>query len=214
MKRNAVIIIVVLLSVNVLTLVSYYKYKQRSVANITYLATGNVTEKDELYTHKINFKANILNSNLKLNEKAIIRDSLNQFSLLRDIFSNKQERILVCRFLETNCASCIKYSIEMLCAWVETVKLDNVLFLGTYRNNRIFNKEKKLYKIEGFDVFNVSGLNIPAEEENYPYYFILDSSLNISDLFFPDKATPDITKRYFDLIRERYFLNYECKEKG
>ncbi len=215
MKKNIIIIIVVLLVVNVFTLISYYKYRQQSIASIKYLANESVTEKDELYTHKVNFRAAILNSNIKLNEEIMVRDSLNSHIFLHDVFMNTRQPIVVCRFSETNCASCIKFSINMLREWIKTVKVGNVLFLATYRNNKILNKEKQLYNIRDFNVFNISDFYIPAEEEGYPYYFVLDSTLNISNLFFPDKATPEVTKKYLDLIQERHFLDLDAeKEKG
>lgn len=183
------------------------------MASIKYLANENITEKDELYTHKINFRTAILNSNIKLDEKIMVRDSLNRHILLYDTFVNTRKPIIVCRFSETNCASCIKFSINMLCEWKKKVNVGDVLFLATYRNNRILNKEKKLYKIQDLNVFNISDFYIPAEEEGYPYYFVLDSTLNISNLFFPDKATPKITEKYLTLIQERYFSNFNTEKE-
>ncbi len=54
-------------------------------------------------------------------------------------------------------------------------------------------------------VFNVQNLNIPAEKYNYPYYFILDKSLEIYNIFMPDKSMPEITISYLKSITKTYF---------
>jgi hypothetical protein len=80
-----------------------------------------------------------------------------------------------------------------------------MLYLGTYRNNRIFNSVKPLYHIQNQHVYNIQSLNIPAEELGYPYYFMLNEDLTISDVFIPDKAFPSITSDYLRMIKKRYF---------
>ena len=209
MNKNFIFVMfLMLIVINVLTLNSFYKYKKQCITRIETCEGVKFTWANELRTYKHNFTAGILNSGISLNKKIEIRDCDNNNIALKDIFLKcGQKYLIVCRFSETNCESCINFSTKILHQWIDTTSISNVSFWGTYKNNRIYNQLKPMYGIEKFNSFNVSEFNIPAEENGYPYYFVLDSALNISNLFFPDKTAPEITKRYLEAIQKRYFEN-------
>lgn len=85
------------------------------------------------------------------------------------------------------------------------IEKENLLFLGSYENNRIFNREKKLYGIDTFKTYNALSLNIPLEELGFPYFFVLNENLTIFHIVIPDKNTPALTQKYLEIINERYF---------
>jgi hypothetical protein len=199
-KKLLIFIILSLLAVNVYTLINFHQFKKQNII----VSHQNTSESDELYSYKINFEANIRNSNIKLNEIAV-KDSLSNVLPLKDVLKNGQEQILVCRFSELHCESCVNFSIQLFRQWSDSIGTDNMLFLGTYRNNKIFNRTKPLYDIHNLNVYNIPKLNIPVEEFGYPYYFVLNTDLTISNVFIPDKATPNITNNYLKIINERYF---------
>ena len=90
-----------------------------------------------------------------------------------------------------------------------TLGKENILFLGAHRNNRIFNKQKPHHGIQDMNVYNTGVLSLPAEEMGFPYYFVLDSTLRVTDVFVPDKAVPELTDRYLKMIHKRYFDKQE-----
>jgi hypothetical protein len=201
MKENRFLIFIIfsLLAINVYTIIRFYRFKKQ---NIT--ASPVVSEHDELHSYTINFATNLRNSNFRL-EEVRAKDSSGTVFSLKDLINNNQEQILVCRFSELHCESCVNFSIQLFRHWVDSIGKNNVLLLGSYRNNKIFNRTKPLYSIHNLNVYNIQPLNIPAEELGYPYYFVLHSDLTISDAFVPDKATPIIANNYLKLINERYF---------
>ena len=75
------------------------------------------------------------------------------------------------------------------------------------RNNRIFKREIPLYGIRDMDVYNTNTFNIPVEELGFPYYFILNSNLQISNVFIPDKATPSITNIFLKSVNKKFVEN-------
>ena len=160
-------------------------------------------ESDELQTLKLNLAMNILNSDLQM-ENIMIKDSLSNTVPVSDVFDESQKYLFVCRFSKLHCESCVNYSIQVLKNWVESIGVENVLFLGDYRNNKIFNKEKPLYGIQDMKTYNAPAFDIPAEELGYPYYFVLDRNLQIINLFIPDKATPNITNEYLKMIKTKF----------
>ncbi|MDR0559060.1 MAG: hypothetical protein LBG92_02755 [Prevotellaceae bacterium] len=158
---------------------------------------------DELHLYKTNFWTNVHNCHIKL-ENVTAKDSSGNIIALNNLMSDR-EQLLVCRFSELNCESCVNASIRSVQRWVDSVGKENILFFGTYRSNKIFNKTKPQYNIQELNVYNISPLNIPAEELGYPYYFVLNSDLTVSNLFVPDKSIPAITDSYLKAIHERYF---------
>jgi len=198
-KKWFIFIILALLTINIYTLIVIYRFKQHNVSE-----NMKISEIDELHTLQLNFETNIENNNIKL-EDVSLKDSLGNLLSLNDIWKDGQKQIIVCRFSESYCESCVDFSIKMVLHWVESIGKENILFLGTYRNNRIFNKTKPMYNIHNLTVYNTVALNLPAEELGYPYYFILNSDMTISDLFVPDKVTPTITNNYLRMINKRYF---------
>jgi hypothetical protein len=199
-KKNWAIIIIALLGINIYTLVSFYNYKKQSVLT----ANSLLHNPDELNAFKVNFSTAIENGGMWLKDIAV-KDSLNNIISLQDFFKNGQHHILVCRFSETNCESCVNYSILTLLQQIDAMGKENVLFLGSYRNNRIFNKQKILYGIDKLNVANAATLNLQAENIGYPYYFTLDSTLQVSNVFVPDKGVSYLANRYLKLIQNRYF---------
>jgi hypothetical protein len=200
-KSFLILVIVSLLAINAFILIRFYRFRQLHVEYITQYR--NISEKDELHSYKVNFTTNILNSNLQL-DSVMVKDSLNEIFPLEELFKGEKRQMLVCRFSTMHCESCVEFSIQMLRRQIKFIGIENVLFLGNYPNNRVFNKTKPLYGIHNLNVYNAAEFNIPAEELGYPYYFVLDSSLHISNVFVPDKATPNITDKYLESIRKTF----------
>ena len=199
-KIFLILIIISLLAINAFTLVRFYQLKQQKSEGEE---IKHNKESDELNSYMVNFSTNILNSNFQLNN-ILVRDSLNNTIPLKTAFNYGQKQILVCRFSKMHCESCVNFAIQNFRNWVDSIGIKNVLFLGNYHSNKIFNREKPLYGIQGMNVYNAFELKIPAEELGYPYYFILDRNLRISNVFVPDKAAPEITNRYLKNIQSKF----------
>ena len=199
-KKLLIFVILSLLAINAYTLIGFYRLK------IGNSMRQNISKNDELNTYKVNFSTNIQNSHIKMAE-VVVKDSSNNVFPLKDILDNGRERMLVCRFSELHCESCVESSIQLFRQWTDSVGKDNTLFLGTYRNNRIFNRTKPVYGINDLNTYNILELNIPVEKYGSPYYFVLNNNLTISDVFVPSKSTPYITNNYLQMIYKRYFMD-------
>jgi hypothetical protein len=55
------------------------------------------------------------------------------------------------------------------------------------------------------NVYNIPQLNLPIEEADVPYYFLLDHTLRVSNVFVPEKSASELTNTYFDIIINQYF---------
>jgi hypothetical protein len=210
MKRTSVFIIVALAVINCFILIRFNQFRQQCTQKIAGFLNQNIEEADELHSHRINFTADIENSNIKL-QRINMKDSLNEIIPLQNIFNDTQKYKVVCRFSEMNCESCVNFSIQALCRQIDSIGKENVLFLGAYRNNKIFNKEKALYGLNNLHTYNISILDLPAEQIGYPYYFIISNELKVFNLFIPDKAVPQLSTQYLALIKQRYFTERQIE---
>ncbi|MDR0680580.1 MAG: hypothetical protein LBG15_01835, partial [Dysgonamonadaceae bacterium] len=121
------------------------------------------------------------------------------------LFGKNENRKLVCRFSELYCESCVNYAILKIKNRTDSLGKNNILFLGMYENNTSLKILKPQYNIQDMNVYNTGALSLPAEEMGFPYYFVLDSALRVTDVFVPNKIVPELTDRYLKMIRERYF---------
>lgn len=174
----------------------HYCTKNEAVSN------SMISRFDELNSYRTSFITNLENTNLKL-KNITVKDSLNKKIDLIDCLKKNKKTVLLCRFSETHCESCVNYAIQSLLQHANIIETDNIIFLGNYKNNRLFNKQKTLYGIDAMDVYNVSSLDIPAEEIGYPYYLICDDALKIINITVPDKNAPKANELFFKLIVEK-----------
>ena len=189
-----------LLCLNILLLIQFAHYKNKQIIYMDILQH----EIKESMPFKDNFVINIENNGCKI-ENIQCKDRDNEYIPIKSLFHNGKERFFVCRFSEMDCESCIDFAIQQTRKSSISIGKDNVLYIGSYRNNKIFNKLKDLYEIEYFKVLNVNGLNVPIESIGKPYYFVLDSSLHILDPFVPNKNSQETSQKYLDAISKKYF---------
>ena len=99
----------------------------------------------------------------------------------------------------------VVYSIVKMINYSDSIKNDNIIFLGHYENNKNLNMIKKQIGIKDIATYNCSYMSTPMEELSSPYYFIVDSTLIMSDIFVPDKSFPSLTNHYLNMIKRKYF---------
>ncbi|GHV27867.1 hypothetical protein FACS1894176_10120 [Bacteroidia bacterium] len=201
------IVIVVLLFFNGTLLYKNYLAKQSRKEILTQLDVyKNSIEKQSplTYSYKGSFKTSLLNDGLYLADE-IFTDSLRQKIKFSQLFTKDRDKILVLKFSELNCIECVMYAIVKLRKIAETIGVDNIVFIGSYQDNRNLHIQKKHLGLQGMNVYNIPQLNLPIEESVVPYYFLLDKTLKVSNVFVPEKSTPELTNIYLDLVIDRYF---------
>ena len=134
----------------------------------------------------------------------MVKDTLNNPIPLKSIFAKGQNQLLVCRFSQQHCESCVDATIQILQNQANQIGVKNIVYLGNHRNNRLFKETIPLYGIEGMRVYNTQGFNIPVEQADYPYFFILDNSLQVSGIFMPNKGVPAVTVKYLEAVKKRF----------
>ena len=109
--------------------------------------------------------------------------------------------LIVFRFSKLNCTDCIVESINIIKSFLSNKRI-KYIFISDYNNKRELGNFKRLNNIHE-DVHNCNILI--NEEPSLPYFFILDSNLKVSDIFFPNDDFPELTNLYLKEIEQKYF---------
>ena len=206
MKEKTIftLIIFALIAINGYTLIRFKKLKQQKLISEVKNHLQEIRNNGD-NSYKLNFITNIMNSNLYLSD-VMVKDVNNTIIPLLDTFERGQKQLLICRFSQSHCESCVDFSIQFLKERIDIIGRNNLIFLGNHRNNFIFFKTVTMYDIHDLRVYNCPTINIQAEELGFPYYFVLNSDLQISNVFVPDKSEPHIANEYLENIGKRFLL--------
>lgn len=139
----------------------------------------------------------------KIEDFIISSNGESQKKKLSDYFSGNNQ--LVLRYNKDNCSSCIDHSLEALLEYKDAIGIDNILIIATVKNNRKLKAFIDKFENLNIQIINTdSEINLPIEEYNIPYFFMMNKDLKIKMLFVPIKELPDNTARYLDIISERF----------
>ena len=106
------------------------------------------------------------------------------------------------RISNTHCPACLYDLCPSVARFLKFVGKENVIYLSDYDNARTLALLKSNYKID-HEVYSVKKIDLSLEESNVPYLFLLDENLKIELIFAPIKELPELTDRYFQIIKSR-----------
>ena len=140
---------------------------------------------DQLSTYQSNLETAISNRNLQL-ENQMVKDTLNNRIPLKSIFAKGQRQLLVCRFSQQHCESCVDATIQILQKQVNQIGVKNIVYLGNHRflwgNDDIFLSFEMLFGTgrpcrgyqKQFVKLNISFFHhfedFPSYQTGCPYY--------------------------------------------
>lgn len=111
----------------------------------------------------------------------------------------KDRYTLVLRYSYLSCSPCVDYAVTALKDFKEQHPDINVLLLSTYRQKKDLRDFKRVNKVF-FHVYHVDSLNLAMDEENIPYFFMLDKDMRMFNFFMPHQEIPELTAEYFRKI--------------
>ena len=201
MKKSCLflLIISVLSSLNIYLYFNFKSFKDKTSAYLE--ATKNDNEKTLIL--QTNIEASIQNVGRSL-KNTILKDSCNKNQQLSHI-QIKNQYLLICYFSESDCESCINYSIQTLLPWCKSTGYENILFIGQYRHNKLFYEQLPLYNLKPTMAYNSYGLNLPLKDLGYPFYLIVDDSYNVVEVYIPNKGNPNTDQYFLQLLTTRFF---------
>lgn len=195
-------ILSILLGLSLLFTYIGYKYHIRSQTRLMNKAKGAYLAIENSYIETLRY------SKFSFTDSIQLSPDISQVQQIKELIStNRHHKVLVCRFFEYNCESCIESMLDRLRIYSDLIGSDNILVIVGYKNTRVFKVQSSLYHIDNLTLFNTGVSNFPSDIACNPYLFILDKDLQAYNLFFPNKQYPLLTDFYLQTIRGLYFLD-------
>ena len=112
---------------------------------------------------------------------------------------------MVFYFSETNCWDCIEAALNQIKNIPDSIKLNNYLILCNYSNVRYFQAFIKDIDLKVPIYNNEEKLNIPLENMDVPFFFIINSDLHCKQVFIPIKEIENYTANYLQAMNKKYW---------
>jgi hypothetical protein len=191
MKKNSLEIIL-LLSILVVSLVIlgtlFIEKKEKQ------LSTNESNSESEKLELNLYIKQNIYES--VINNNTMIDLSGQPWKSKENIPSDKP--ILVFRYSALSCNVCIEFGYNKLKEYFTDYKDNNHLLV-------IVSDYPAQYKVDlNFIHLNKGKLNLPVEDSNQPFYFVLVDN-RVQNIFIPEKNYAEYTDVYLRMVKSKYF---------
>ena len=114
--------------------------------------------------------------------------------------------VLVLRYSELNCQSCVD---DLLTEIKEAgfFNATNTLLLAYYREPAYLYQFKRMNRLE-LPVFSTQHTGLPPDTLNLPYFFLMNSKLQISNVFIPEEGDTEAITAYLAFARKRLGFIY------
>lgn len=122
---------------------------------------------------------------------------------ISDLIKDKKV-LLFFRFKENDCDACIQKGLELLKKTKNQLHNQRIIILSGYKNVSQFYAYAKSENIL-LEIYNVDVLPIPIDNQNNPYFFILNERLEMKNIFIPMKEDMKLTADYLDCIKDKYW---------
>lgn len=109
--------------------------------------------------------------------------------------------VLVLRYSELNCQSCV----DDLLTEIKEVGIfneSNTLLLAYYREPVYLYQFKRMNRLE-LPVFSIQHTGLPPDTLNLPYFFLINSRLQISNVFIPEEGDTESIAAYLAFAGKR-----------
>lgn len=124
-----------------------------------------------------------------------------------DLFNDTGDSVLmICRTSLMHCEKCVDYAIEKALELIRNKECNiKMVLFGCYENvNSLKILQQSHPMLDLFDIYLTPSVIMPIDEHGYPYYFTLNKSLIVQDVFVPDSKEPVKTDIYWKCISGKW----------
>lgn len=198
MKNNIIILIsfVILLTTNLFILKKNNKY----VKLLQY--KDSIILNQDFKQQQLDYIESNLFSTIK-NQNIDIKTKIKTYHI--DTLLNKQQHVVVYRYHDTDCESCIHFGMLKLKRLSEYIGNEKIIIFIKTSSKKTLLLSRNVYNIN-FPMFIIDSLPVHLDQFNIPYLFVLDQNMQINNLFIPDKTIPKYTDKYLNEIQHKYFI--------
>lgn len=195
------IIVVILLGTD-LILVSRLRNSRQEI-----LIRDSIINDQGVSSHKLDYVgSNLMRSyqfsGMKLENMKIIDTAGNAVTVKEMV---RKAPVLVLRYHEGNCQECVVFGLSKMNSFSKGKKIQSVV-LPRYNEMYPFKMSNQKLNSHSLPFYNCQE-DFLLDNQNTPYFFILDTDLNVNAIFIPDKVYPKVTDQYLETIYDRFFTN-------
>ncbi|MDD2529531.1 MAG: hypothetical protein PHT26_15960 [Lentimicrobiaceae bacterium] len=134
----------------------------------------------------------------KLNPQLEVFNEIGDTLAINNIISKP---VLVLRYSELNCQSCVD---DMLTEIKEDAIFNatNTLLLAYYSEPAYLYQFKRMNRLE-LPVFSIQHTGLPPDTLNIPYFFLINSNLQINNVYIPEEGDTDAINTYLAFAAKR-----------
>jgi hypothetical protein len=204
MKKAYLGILLLLTSCLVYSLITNTNNQKETNKIIESISKSLDVEKKLAQTRDYYLNLELKYNNIKIDETLKLVDEKGRTFTIKEMLTRKK---IVFRYSELQCNVCVENQITSLKKYKDKIGVDNILILADYTNFRNLILFKRLNALD-IAVYSLSKkMNIELEEENFPYFFIVDNSLVAKDYFIPIKEIKNYTDNYLNTMYIKHFRN-------
>lgn len=135
--------------------------------------------------------------NIKLEKEFLLSDKNNRTVTLNEVLGNKTKYFYY--FNEYNCMSCVESYLPFLKKAADKIGSDNIVILGSYEKAKNLFLNLSKYDLNGIPVYNLAAsylMNEKISKVNAPFVFRVDTLLNVSQVYIPEKGLTELSAVY------------------
>jgi hypothetical protein len=147
----------------------------------------------QVYGYLLNYGNNII---VPLNQEMIVTDSNNRRFKLEQLIKTRK---FIFHFDETNCFVCIEKYLPFLKKLSARIGKEQVMILGSFEKSQNLFLTLQGYDVQSIPVYNLKPSylrNTRVGSLNMPYIFEVDSLLQTTRFFIPEKTWPNLSAMY------------------
>lgn len=112
--------------------------------------------------------------------------------------------LLVFRYSELDCNACVSEQLNTLTEFEKKNKKVHIILLASYNSLKSLIRFKRMNQL-AFEVYNLKKGYLPFDSLNVPYYFVLDSTMQLKLPFISGKEGLDYSENYLNNISNSFF---------
>lgn len=183
-----------------------------------------IVNKQKVDLQKANDAHQILKDNtLQLIDKEVRQIYCNNHLLIthNTEFNNlkNDSAAIVVRIFESECEECTDSLLVFVKKATSNINANKFIVLGDFLNKLKVKVLLNNHDIEDMKIFLLpkGESNIPIENQNRNYFFVLTKDKKVNDLFIFDREFPHRSAMYISVLRRKYFSkstqDFELKEE-
>ncbi|MDR1221760.1 MAG: hypothetical protein LBL07_02620 [Tannerella sp.] len=140
------------------------------------------------------------NEGCMVSKSLYLTDLKNQKIKIDSLFS--EGPFLVLFFSSSYCNDCVNYCLTQIKDFMTKQGFNKIILFASGYQLRDLYVFARSNQFNDKCFYSMNSLNIPIEETNMPFMFIMDEKLMPSHFFIPKKEIPEQTERYLNFINE------------